>query len=257
MSLIVNYLLILEVHHVQRKYSSSESNEDNVDMDFLLNIINSRGGGDEEAYQESDDIARLFRGNQSSRLNESNMASYFNNPNPNQESSTDGRPNINSLLSNMLNKGVGQPEKSTIDNSYFKSFAHNKINNILSNSNLSEKLLLYNLVSTNSNNVIPQENRNNFSDTLDGFMSCFNNIFDHESIEKFFQKEVVRFTIENFCKFLKGNGYMITKANEARDHKEDSEGKIDFESVNNIQPKRGKEVICPHTDKKHYAKVIF
>jgi hypothetical protein len=121
---------------------------------------------------------------------------------------------------------------------------------------------------------------------MDDFMSCFNNIFDQESIEKFFQREVVRFTIENFCKFLKNNDYTIIKNNEVNKNSENQDILQNLDEINNInnnnsnsnakelemglsvdnnnigscnniqQSKKMKEIICPHTDKKHYAKVI-
>ena len=112
-----------------------------------------------------------------------------------------------------------------------KSFINNKLNNVLTNSNLTEKLLLYNLISNkssvnNSDNIYEEE-------------CSLNKIFDQDTIEKYFQKEVIRFTIENFCKYLKDNGYTIIK-----NGSEEDVGKK-------------KEMVCPHTDKKHYAKVFF
>ena len=128
------------------------------------------------------------------------------------------------------------------DNS-IKSFIQNKMTNYLTNSDLTEKLLLYNLISKN-NNVNTDEGCkiNN-----DDFIKSFSKIFDQDTIEKYFQKEVIRFTIENFCNFLKNNGYTIIKNNE------DIEGSSDEERGN----RKNKEIICPHTDRKHYAKVVL
>jgi hypothetical protein len=90
---------------------------------------------------------------------------------------------------------------------------------------------LYNLINNKQ-----RDNVNNVEKKYDEEFSL-NKILNKDSIENYFQKEVIRFTIENFCKYLKDNGFTIVKNNTEEDG-----GKK-------------KEMVCPHTDKKHYAKV--
>jgi hypothetical protein len=116
-----------------------------------------------------------------------------------------------------------------------KSFINNKLNSVPTNSNLTEKLHLYNLFSSNKG----QRDCVNNSDNVYEEDWSLNKIFDQDTIEKYFQKEVIRFTIENFCKYIKDNGYTIIK-----NGSEEDAGKK-------------KEMVCPHRDKKHYAKVLF
>jgi hypothetical protein len=176
---------------------SNKSNENEMDTDYMMNMINQCNPDFEENNDEDE-------------RNEKQL---------------------HTVLAKLLKK---QKEKSP--NSQVKSFINNKLNSVLTNSNLTEKLLLYNLISSNKS----QSNNGVHSDNLweaDEF--SLNKIFDQDTIEKYFQKEVIRFTIENFCKYLKDNGYTIIKSN-----KEESE---------EITKRKG--MICPHTDKKHYAKV--
>lgn len=126
-------------------------------------------------------------------------------------------------------------KKPSNDSNYVKSFFNTKINDMLNKSNMSDKLLLYSLI--NKGTIV----RDSDSNSDDG-VNNFNKVFDQDNIEKYFQKEVIRFTIENFCKYLKQNGYSIIKQDE---QKNDSDEK-------NIKKM---ELKCPHTDKKHYAKV--
>jgi hypothetical protein len=127
---------------------------------------------------------------------------------------------LRTLLSKLM-------KKQSNPNKYIKTFINNKLNNVLTNSNMTEKLLMYNLISSNKSN----SNVNNFNENDE----LINSFFNQDTKEKHFQKEVIRFTIENFCKYLKENGYSIIK--------------------NEVFKK--KEMICPHTDKKHYAKVVY
>jgi hypothetical protein len=191
---------------------SNKSNDNDVDMNYLINMIN-------QCSPESND-------------NEENNEYIKHEEHKNDKQ-------ISALLSKILKK---QQKQEKNPNNNIKTFVNNKLNNILSNSNLTEKLLLYNLISSNKS----QPNNVNISDSNlyenDDLLGSFNKFFDHDTIEKYFQKEVIRFTIENFCKYLKENGYTIIKNN--------------HEESEDIGMKK-KEMICPHTDKKHYAKVVY
>jgi hypothetical protein len=85
--------------------------------------------------------------------------------------------------------------------------------------------MLFNLVSNNTsggnmnsfNKNLNNINVNNYeqaksSNRLYDFLNYFNyNNNFCQSVEKHFQKEVVKYTIENFCSYLKENGYAIVK----------------------------------------------
>lgn len=176
---------------------SNKSNENDMDMEYLMNMINK-----------------------------SNPESDENNDNNENNENEDGinENQIQSLLSKIKNK----------PNIQVKSFINNKLNNVFNKSSMTEKLLLYNLFSSNKSQK--KSVNDNF---LENEEFSLNKIFEEETIEKYFQKEVIRFTIENFCKYLKDNGYTIIK--NKNEESEDTSKK--------------KEMICPHTDKKHYAKV--
>jgi hypothetical protein len=149
---------------------------------------------------------------------------------------------IISIISSILK----DKKKGTKPDNSIKSFIQNKMTNYLTNSDLTEKLLLYNLISKKKN-IVNNVDENSKLNNDDDFINSFNKILDQDTIEKYFQKEVIRFTIENFCNFLKNNGYTIIK-NEECDRSEDDEDKSN---------RKMKEMMCPHTDRKHYAKVIY
>jgi hypothetical protein len=198
--------------------NSNKSNENDVHMDYLMNMMD-KCDNQEMDFNYLDDAEYLLK------KNEADLKSNLSN-----------KQDLQSVVMKLLNK-KRQPE---IGPDCIKGFISNKFNDVLSNSNLSDKLLLYSLISNKSatkNNI-----ENNYKDSCD-LDTSFNKIFDHATIEKHFEKDVIRFTIENFCKYLKTNGYSIVKQNK---NKNDSDGRIN--------PKM-KELKCPHTDKKHYAKV--
>jgi hypothetical protein len=173
-----------------------------------------------------------------SNLNNLNLTNLgnMNNLNLNNFSNMSSLNNLGSLnnlnnLNNLTNQGVNMNKSSNIipnnsnsptenlsnievENLYLKSFILNKLNNILSNTNINEKLVLYNLIANaNSNNTHSSNSTDPFFN-LTGLYGILNNVnFSSglSSLEKHFQKEVIKFTIENFCKFLKSNGYAIVK----------------------------------------------
>jgi hypothetical protein len=229
---------------------------------------------------------------QNASANRSNLINFDNTTNGNNNKST----NQNNLNENN--------NTSNVENIYIKAFILNKINQILSNSNLTEKIVLYNLISNGNLNLdsISEtfNNKNDFSTFLN-FFSLNDSI--SSAIEKHFQIEIVKFTIENFCKYLKSNGYVIVKKTKnekyyekyspnssnqpnsnklnnnivnndinipeidlneiVNDQRERELGlnEIDYEEIDAEEGysdiKKMKEIICPHTDKKHYAKVIL
>jgi hypothetical protein len=163
--------------------SNNNSRDGDVDMDFLMNIINrcnnnceeevglSVGrGGNNDSYNNLKQIGR--KESHISKKCQSNLASGYlssiNSSSVNNDSSNDCKAkdlnntnqpifaNVNNPDPNFsINNGLGftlrdiniPDNNNDNNNSFFKSFVHKKINNILSNSNLTEKLLLYNLIS--------------------------------------------------------------------------------------------------------------
>lgn len=173
-----------------------------------------------------------------------------------------------------------------LENLYLKAFILNKLNSILGTTNVNEKLILYNLIANanqNNSNAYPD---NLCSNNLFGFMNNQNFNNGIQSIEKQFQKEVVKFTIENFCTYLKSNGYIITKQsnnesiktekkkglqkfrnnnsenilNESLLENMEKEDEISFDKQifhkkpPNKDEKSKKSWLCPHIDKAHYAR---
>ena len=149
-----------------------------------------------------------------------------------------------------------------LENFYLKTFILNKMNTFMSNSSVGEKLSLYNILCQKedvfdntaiSGAILNNNNNNNNNNNCNlGF----------NSMEKSFQKEVVKYTIENFCKFLKTNGYSIIKAS-SMDENSDKESNSDPQEIEDIlklqeegqnEYSTRKENTCPHTDKRHYAK---
>ncbi len=187
--------------------NSNNSGENDVDMFYIRNIINKS----DNDYNDIED------GEYVNLKNENDLKNNLTNKQDLQ--------NVIKLL------GKKRQKK---DSDCIKSFINNKFNDVLSKSNLSDKLLLYSLI--NNGTIIKEDDSNS-----DDGVNNFNKAFDQETIEKYFQKEVIRFTIENFCKYLKENGYSIIKQDNERN---DSD-----------QKSKKKELKCPHTDKKHYAKV--
>ena len=238
--------------------NSNNSNEQDVDMDFLMNILNQCNNGDVDSNEnydrnENDDMF-LLKENLNREKKFRSDAKKERDLKNNLTNNKKDEKLIQKLIINVLNKNKQNKEKSPI--SIINAFINNKLSNFLTNSNLTEKLLLYNLITNNNKNnssVLNNVNNNevnfydNFNNNYD-IINSFSKIFDHDTIEKFFQKEVIRFTIENFCKFLKDNGYTIIK-------NDNNNIKIDDEDDKNSR--KNKEMICPHTDKKHYAKVII
>jgi hypothetical protein len=186
---------------------------------------------------------------------------------------------------------VNDSSPKGLDNLYLKNLIFNKINHSLTNTSITDKILLYNLLCsnkynqlnpTNNINITNNTNQHMVDNSLNDFMNNMLNTNFSLDIEKHFQKEVVRYTIENFCKYLKENGYEIIK-NESKSYEnqmqqqgnicssssynqpniQDNENIIYSNNSNIVkdedmdgsnQARRMKELICPHTDKKHYAK---
>jgi hypothetical protein len=207
---------------------SSNSNENDNDIDYMINMINNQSNQNDY----NNEIDDMFTFSENKTL-ENDLKKGLNKKIDDKQ--------IITLISKILKNKKGKITKP--DNS-IKSFIQNKMTNYLTNSDLTEKLLLYNLISKNNNvNNIDEGIKVNQND----FLGSFNKIFDQDTIEKYFQKEVIRFTIENFCNYLKNNGYTILK-NCDDEVSEDEEDKTN---------KKQKEIICPHTDRKHYAKVLL
>lgn len=143
-----------------------------------------------------------------------------------------------------------------VENFYLKTFIMNKMNCFLANSSLGEKLTLYNILSQKEEGII------DYAALTAGVLNNNNNSPGFSSLEKHFQKEVVKYTIENFCKFLKNNGYSIVK-NSSVDENSEKESNVENQEMEdilklhedgNVSYTGRKENMCPHTDKRHYAK---
>ncbi len=222
-----------------------------------------------------------------------------------------GKKNLTNLLSdninfnnniNLTNSQINSNNNSNspptdkisnveLENLYLKAFILNKLNSILGNTNVNEKLILYNLISNANKN-----NQNTYQDNLCSNNNLFgimnnNNNFNNgiQSIEKHFQKEVVKFTIENFCTYLKSNGFIIVKKSNDENISTSSKRKKNTQMFNdnseNIlndnlsecsqkeeknsfdkkflnkksastlrEEKSKKSWLCPHVDKAHYAR---
>jgi len=129
---------------------------------------------------------------------------------------------INNLKFNLMktnsDKETGQNNISINSEDDFekmcvRTLTLNKINQILQSSSTPEKINLYNLV---SNWGAPKKSKNKNTEILD----CFLNNFNFKAVnEKIFQnmlgykvqRDVLKFTVEKFCKYLKSSGYVITK----------------------------------------------
>ncbi len=201
--------------------------------------------------------------------NMANMGNFSNLANLNSQITAQMK---NRLKNNIENKAADNNENGTqlsnieIENLYLKSFILNKMNSFLATSSLGEKLTLYNIISPKDEGIY------DYAGLSSGMPNNINNgnnlnsdnsfISGYPSLEKHFQKEVVKYTIENFCKFLKSSGYTITKDSEVEENsdKESSQGNPEIEDVTKLQNEGHNEFLgkkentCPHTEKRHYAK---
>jgi hypothetical protein len=279
---------------------------------------------------------QIFVGNQGNIMINDNGKNLHNIQNQgafNFEMNPHSQGNLNmQLLESYLNSTKQNPE--TGENKILKSLLVNKVNDILVNSNISEKLILYNMItnskqnsnvnpktegtvnvdqgnknllnylnfinnkpnasiastSINNTNIKPQNMNFNIPNNQGNSLNNnFNGSFPSKSdiMEKYINNEVIRCTIENFCKFLFANGYCIVNNNKLSTNlsqssffqnllqnnfnldnlnKSNSNNNIsnEFSNSNNyLDPedsirKKTKDIInCPHTDRKHYAKVSF
>jgi hypothetical protein len=120
-----------------------------------------------------------------------------------------------------------------------------------------EKLIINNLLLNASNGGTQEQTspiyRQNYTSAPNiNFQPQLNNIF---------QKEMIKYIINSFCDFLRKNNYTIAKNDELRVLKENlpsflfDEGENNSISLQDEMINTGKEIQCPHKDRKHYAKV--
>jgi hypothetical protein len=189
----------------------------------------------------------------------SNITNFSNLANLNNQITSQ----MKNQLKNHIDNKVGENCENTahvtnveLENFYLKTFILNKMNSFMSNSSLGEKLSLYNILSQKEEGV--------FDSTAISGGLLNNNSYNpgYNSLEKHFQKEVVKYTIENFCKYLKTNGYSIIKSSSMDDNSE-KDSNLENQEIEDMlklqddcqnEYSTRKENTCPHTDKRHYAK---
>jgi len=207
----------------------------------------------------------LLSNNLSDQLFLYNMIS---NTNFNNMKDANNNGELNTNLSSILNKLVNNNNKPKVNN-------NNSVNRNISG------YVNNNLVGNNiqNQNNLPSNNTPKQSEKEEG-------------VEKYLNNEVIRCTIENFCKFLFQNGYCIVKNPKATENNSvvvnnsnnvfqnilqnniafDGNNSVNFNNSNNLNQSeasqsgaaddgdsekklRTKEIFnCPHTDRKHYAK---
>jgi hypothetical protein len=180
------------------------------------------------------------------------------------EKSMKTQSNIN-FLAMIKNMNIFKDERTFNKYPFLKPLIYTKINEILSNKlDNNEKYLLYNIISNSPNN----DNMINISKS--GFeqknsVTGTNNddINLNELIDKNSKRIIVKNTIDDFCVYLKKNGFSIINKTDSDIPKPVSKSKLINEellSINNslinedLQKSKKDFIKCPHKDKKHYAK---
>ena len=219
--------------------------------------------------------------------------------------------NINKMIENFITHFRKNLDSNK--NNMIKPLLVSIVYEILGKSNLQEKLILYNLISSsflpsivessnnvkgdnmnntemgnliNLHNTQPNINNNSYLPNRSNPKENMNynlNESDLGSRSPFVNNEVISLTIENFCKFLFTNGYsIISRQNKQKNNNIqlndifgtliknnniynliESSKNVKYKSNNNLMDnnddsykKKTKDNInCPHSERKHYAKV--
>lgn len=278
----------------------------NIDNSCLDNLLSNSGLVNILEIGNNNNIGNLSNVNNVNNANSNNVNNDFRNYQDFFNLGGNGPDNkrMNTQNQNKKPKINSGSNNVNLEDLYLKLFLLNKTSNLLANSDLNEKIFLFNMLFNNPN-AGGSSNRSKMSDinNVNNFANIQQNInsFDGDKIntilgsnntgantnkggnvstfEKNFQKEVVKCTVENFCKYLKTNGYTIVKKppqkeeiinNRSNNGQGDFIGNFieppdgivndeeDYDNCSNNNPathsSRSKGLGCPHAGKKHYAK---